>query len=56
MVNDIKLLVFRGIGLEDPDQHCFLCEVKWSVKQVTYNNIKMAQLMTTLETELSIGS
>ena len=47
MVNDIKLPIFRGIRLEDPDQHWFLCEVVWSVKKVIDNDIKMAQLTTT---------
>ena len=27
MADDIKLYVFRGTGLENPDQHWFLCEV-----------------------------
>ena len=47
MIDDIKLPIFRGTGLEDPDQHRFLCEAVWSVKQVTNNDIKMAQLTTT---------
>lgn len=49
MVDDIKLPVFIGTGLEDLDQHWFLCEAVWSVKQVTDNDIKMAQLMTTFK-------
>ena len=44
MADDIKLQVFRGIGLQDLDQHWFLCEAMWNIKQVTYNDIKMAQL------------
>ena len=47
MENDIKIPVFRGTGLEDPNQHWFLCEAMWNVKQVTDNNVKMAQLTTT---------
>ena len=47
MVDDIKLPVFRGTGLEDPGQHQFLCEAVWSINQVTDKDIKMAQLTTT---------
>ena len=46
MADDIKVPIFRGTRLEDLDQHCFLCKVVWNVKQVTYNNVKMAQLTT----------
>ena len=44
---DMKLPVFKGSRLEDPQQHWFLCEVGWSVKQVIDDDIKMAQLTTT---------
>ena len=47
MANDIKLPVFRGTGLEDPNQHWFLCEAVWNIKQVIDNDVKMAQLTTT---------
>ena len=49
MVDDIKLPVFRGTRLEDPDQHWFLCKAVWSVKQVTDNYIKMERLTTTFK-------
>ena len=42
MVDDMKLPVFRGTGLEDPEQHWFLCEAMWHVKQVVDDDIKMA--------------
>ena len=42
MADDIKLPVFRGTGLENPDQHWFLCEAVWSIKKVTEDDIKMA--------------
>ena len=42
MGDDIKLPVFRGTGAEDPDQHLFLCEVVWSIKQVQDDNTKRA--------------
>ena len=47
MDDDIKLHVFRGTGVEDPDQHFFLCEVVWNIKQVQSDDIKRAQLTTT---------
>ena len=47
MGDDIKLPFFKGTGLEDPEQHWFLCEVVWNVKQVIDDDIKMAQLTTT---------
>ena len=47
MGDDIKLPVFRGTGAKDPDQHFFLCEVVWSIKQVQDDNTKRAQLAIT---------
>ena len=46
MGDDMKLPVFKGSRLEDPEQHWFLCETMWSVKQVIDDDIKMAQLTT----------
>ena len=46
MGDDMKLPVFKGTRLEDPEQHWFLCEVVWNVKQVIDDDIKMAQLTT----------
>jgi len=47
MADNIKLPIFRGTGLEDLDQHWFLCEAMLNVKQVQDNDVKMAQLTTT---------
>ena len=47
MGDDIKLLIFRGTGAEDPDQHFFLCEAVWNIRQVQSDDIKRAQLTTT---------
>ena len=47
MGDDIKLPIFRGTGAEDPDQHFFLCEAIWNIKQVQNDDIKRAQLTTT---------
>lgn len=49
MGDDMKLPAFKGTRLEDPEQHWFLCEVVWSVKQVIDDDIKMAQLTTTFK-------
>ena len=47
MGDDIKLLVFRGTGIEDLDQHFFLCEAVWSIKQVQDDDTKRAYLEAT---------
>ena len=46
--NDIKLSISNGIGLEDPKQYWFLCEVVWTVRHVQYEAIKKAHMITTL--------
>jgi hypothetical protein len=48
MVDEMRLPIFRGDGYEDPDQHWFLCEVVWSIKQVTNEDVKRSQFSTTL--------
>jgi hypothetical protein len=40
MEDELRLPTFRGDEFEDPDQHWFLCEVVWSIKNVT--NVKRA--------------
>ena len=47
MGDDIKLPIFQGTGVEDPDQHLFLCEAVWNIKQVQNDDIKNVQLTTT---------
>ena len=32
MADDIKMPAFSGNGLQDPEQHMFLCEAIWTVK------------------------
>lgn len=44
--DDIKLPLFRGTGLEDPEYNWFFCEAVWNVKRVQDDAIKMAQLIT----------
>jgi DNA-directed RNA polymerase subunit F len=46
---DMKLPIFKGTGLEDPDQHWFLCEAVWSVRQIHDDVVKREQLITTLK-------
>jgi hypothetical protein len=48
MVDEMRLPTFRGYGSEDPGQHWFLCEVVWSIKNVTNEAVKRAQFGTTL--------
>ena len=31
VVADIKLPIFNGNGLEDPEKHWFLCEALWTM-------------------------
>jgi hypothetical protein len=48
MVDEMRLPTFRGDGSEDPNQHWFLCEAIWSIKNVTDEIVKRAQFSTTL--------
>jgi hypothetical protein len=48
MADEMRLPTFRGDGSEDPDQHWFLCESVWSIKNVTNEAVKQAQFSTTL--------
>ena len=47
MDDDMKLPIFRGPGLEDPEQHWFLCDAVWNVKQVQNDVVKIVQLTNT---------
>jgi hypothetical protein len=40
MAYEMRLPTFRGDGSEDPDQHWFLCEVVWSIKNITDEAVK----------------
>jgi hypothetical protein len=42
MVDEMRLPIFRGDGSEDPNQHWFLCEAVWSIKQVNDKVVKRA--------------
>ena len=34
MGDDMKLPTFKGTWAEDPEQHWFLCEAVWTIKQI----------------------
>ena len=40
--NDINMPIFNGNGLEDPQQHWFLCEVVWIMRQVQDESLNKA--------------
>jgi hypothetical protein len=43
----LRMLVFHGAGSEDPEQHLFVCEAIWTVKNVQDDDANIAQLETT---------
>jgi len=49
MVSAIKLLVFRGVGNEDPNQFWFVVRAVWEAQGVMDDNIKKATLVSTLQ-------
>jgi hypothetical protein len=48
MADEMRLPIFRGDGSEDPDQHRFLCEVVWNIKNVTDEAVKRTQFSIAL--------
>ena len=46
--NTLRLIEFKGVGLEDPKQHLFACEIVWAAKNIYDDTIKTSQLETTL--------
>ena len=40
MADEMRLPIFRGDGSEDIDQHWFLCEAVWNIKNVTGEAVK----------------
>ena len=48
MGDDMKLPTSRGTGEKYPEQHWFLCEAVWTIKQIQDDNTKLVQLATTL--------
>jgi hypothetical protein len=48
MEDEMRLSIFRGDGYEYPDQHWFLCEFVWNIKNVIDEAAKRAHFSTTL--------
>jgi hypothetical protein len=48
MADEMRLPTFRGDGSKNPNQHWFICEAVWSIKNVTDEAIKRTQFSTTL--------
>ena len=46
MNDDIKLPVFKGTGSKDPEQFWFLCEAMWTAKNITDQDTRRVQLVT----------
>jgi hypothetical protein len=40
MEDEMRLPIFRRDGSEDPDQHWFLCEAIWKIKNVIDEDVK----------------
>jgi hypothetical protein len=45
--NTLRLLEFKGVGLEDSEQHLFVCETVRAAKNIQDEAVKIAQLATT---------
>ena len=45
---DVRLPTFNGNGMEDTEQHWFLCEAVWMVCLVHGTDVKKVQMITTL--------
>jgi hypothetical protein len=48
MADEMRLPIFRGDGSQDTNQHWFLCEVVWNIKNLTNEAVKRTQFSTTL--------
>jgi hypothetical protein len=48
MADEMKIPIFRGDGSEYIDQHWFLCEAIWNIKNATDEAVKRTQFSTTL--------
>jgi hypothetical protein len=48
MADEMRLPIFKGDGSEDPDQHRFLCEAIWNIKNIVDEAVKRNQFSTTL--------
>jgi hypothetical protein len=48
MADEMGIPIFRGDRSEDLDQHWFLCEAVWNIKNVTDEAVKRTQFNNTL--------
>ena len=48
IVNVMKVLMFNGLGIEDPEQFWFIIDIVWKAQQITDDNMKKAQLVMAL--------
>ena len=46
--NEMKLPIFNGNGIDDPEQYWFLCEAIWTTRQTTDDDVKKIHRATTL--------
>jgi len=49
MANTMKILIFKGVGSEDPEKLWFVANSLWIAQQITDNNLEKVQLFTTLQ-------
>lgn len=49
IIYDIKLPIFGGLGSEDPHQLWFVANSIWTSREITSDDLKKAQLVTTLQ-------
>jgi hypothetical protein len=40
--NTLRMPEFQGVGSEDPEQHLFVCEMIWTMKNVQDEAMKIA--------------
>jgi hypothetical protein len=40
--NNLRLLEFKGVGLEDMEQHLFVCKIVWVAKNIHDDAVKIA--------------
>ena len=45
----MKMLVFKGIGSEDPKKLWFVVNAPWTMQKITDDNLKKAQLAMPLQ-------
>jgi hypothetical protein len=43
----LRMPLFQGVGSEDPEQHLFICDTIWTVKNVQDDDVKIVQLEMT---------